>query len=519
MQRLVASLFSSSSSSGSPTSSSLPLLPWSRPPPRSTRTHAPRRPLSLPLFLPVFLLLLFFLAFPSSRSRPRPRLDPQWEREWRYRNGSNVDVVERLWIHEPDAGGGGKASFIALGASLVDFFVPDRHGTLRDVSLGYENTTLYASDPHYPYFGAIVGRYANRVANASFNLPDGTTVHLPPNEHNGRNTLHGGRWGYSRAGWRVVEHLGSSITFELRDEEGTEGFPATLLTTVTYTLLSSPLRLTTSMSARVLPSPSSSSSSASSSSPSPKPVTPILLSSHLYFNLDGYFPYAPGGGGGGEGGGGRDATASLDGHKLWVDADRFVETDGELIPTGALPPISLDSALDFRTSSSSSSSSDSVGASVGEKLSRGGEVEGLCGTGCSGLDNALVFAPSSSSSSGRYRNDTSTPLLILRSEGSGIRMALRTNQPAVHLYTCNGFSPSPSSPSGAGQYHRKASHRFSADVSDDADVDYYPHQSCLALEPEGLIDAVHHREAWGVDPFYGPGRAYEWWSEYEFTLT
>ncbi|GAA5823318.1 hypothetical protein JCM11251_007564 [Rhodosporidiobolus azoricus] len=513
LRRLLPSSSSSAPTSSRETFSSVPLLPldesvkrvrslFERP--DSRRRRSLLFALALPLFLLVFVVL--FLTPTPSVSPPRDRLSDEFERQWRYRNGSNADVFEKLWIHEPGRGEG-KASFIALGASLVDLFVPDRIGVLRDVSLGYENTTQYATDLSYPYFGAIVGRYANRIANASFTLPSGEIVPLPANDHSGRNTLHGGQWGYSRSGWRVSEHLENSITFELRDEEGTEGFPSTVLTTATYTLSTSPLRLTTHLSARVLPSSSGK-----------QAVTPILLSSHLYFNLDGYYPYPTNGG---EVGGG-----SAKGHGLWVDGDRFVETDGNLIPTGSLPTIARNSALDFRSLSD--------GSLIGEKLALEDEVEGLCGTGCSGIDNALLFSPPSSAPAQRYRNDSTTPVLVLSSPHSGIRMTLRTNQPAVHLYTCNAFSTSPTT--SASRFLRKASHRLPPPASGDAEEReadlFYPHQSCLAIEPEGLIDAVHHysgetdgdgdgvgrkEEGWGFDPFWSEERGrYDWWSEYAF---
>ncbi|GAA5945443.1 hypothetical protein JCM10213_005986 [Rhodosporidiobolus nylandii] len=589
LRRLVSRL---SPTSSSPPSLALPLLSTHGQPTTSdeleslSTQHRPpqtAKQLAVALLFPFALISLSLFAFRGlDATVPGGGGLSAFDAEWRYRNGSNVDVLERLWIASRD--GRARASFIALGASLVDLYVPDREGQLRDVVLGYDNTTLYpgpsssssssSSSPEelpYPYYGAIVGRYANRIANgtsfpssfpsflscvlllvllfvpflpanspspplvdlpaASYISPSGETIHLPPNER-GRTTLHGGLYGYSRAGWRVREHLGERIAFELVDEEGVEGFPGTVLTTTTYTLTSSSasgVRLNTRLESRVL---------------SPDTVTPIMLSSHAYFNLDGYRPAAAGEEGKEEG------KEEEEGQRLWVAADRQVEVDGDLIPTGHLHQVAPGSALDF----SSPSSASSQGALIAEKLKLP-EVDGL-GTseltqadpvrprddaGCTGIDNALVLSPTASNAGERYRNDSSTPVLVLSSARSGIRMSLKTNQPAIHLYTCNAFSPSssafPSSSSdptsGAGyRYPRKSSHRppypstypgarrgkgaGEGEEEEEADA-WYPQHSCLAIEPEGLIDGVHWADEWGVEPFYTRERPYIWETSYEFS--
>ncbi|GAA6031477.1 hypothetical protein JCM8097_006476 [Rhodosporidiobolus ruineniae] len=487
----------------------------------------------------MLLTLLFYLAAFLSGPVSSTTVDPHWLKDWAHRNGSNVNVFERLWIHAPD-GSGANASFIALGASLVDFWVHDRAGHPRDIVLGYDNTTMYASDPNYPFFGAIVGRYANRLANASYTDPYGHVEHIYANEHGGKNTLHGGMWGYSRAGWKVKEHLRSEITFELMDE-GAEGFPGTVLTRVTYALTSpspstsqssSPsVRLTTRFTSRVLPSPTPSDR---------EPVTPILLSSHLYFNLDGYHGVTAG-----TKDRGGEWAGSTQGHKLWVDGGKMVATDGEpvrpsssppayaalaaarpdldlpnppvlpspvacevQIPTGALPPVASGSPLDFTTAGKESTL-------IGKQLEKRG-AEGLCGTGCSGIDNALIFSSTS-------RDVGMDPVLQLKSEASGIRLTIRTDQPAVHLYTCNSLTTSLSAAHASAnssyplhRFLRKRSHLPPSLDLEAEEAGYYPQHSCLAIEPEGLIDAVHHAKEWGVDPWYTSEREYSWWTAYDF---
>ncbi|GAA5874545.1 hypothetical protein JCM1840_002225 [Sporobolomyces johnsonii] len=430
-------------------SPSIPLLSTGdldpRPVPRTTRS------IVLALAPPIALVLFFFLAVHSSLI-PSSSDSLQHALAWKYRNGSNVDVFERLEIRARDASA--KAGFIALGATMTDFWARDRNGTLRDIVVGYDNTTDYLTDPNYAYFGAIVGRYANRIPNASFSLPSTSlfpqqqTYSLPINEPP-HTTLHGGHAGYSRSGWKLEEHGGNKVVFSLRDE-GAEGFPGTVLTKASYTLLSSPTRLVSNFSSHVL---------------SASTQTPLMLSSHTYWNLDGYETED----------GGRNM-------ELWVDADRTVEVDGGLIPTGALPSISPGTALDFQQ-----------GSTLDSKLSLR-EVEGLCGTGCIGIDNALVYTNST-------RDEATEVVMSLSSASSGIRFAVRTNQPAVHLYSCN----SPRFAQGA--YARKASHGGGT----------YEQYSCLAVEQEGMIDGIHHAEEWGVDQIYDEHRPYQWWSEYEFS--
>lgn len=166
-------------------------------------------------------------------------------------------------------------------------------------------------------------------------------VSLPANE-NGQTTLHGGKWGYSRAGWKIVEKKAEKVIFGLRDE-GAEGgslvaifhklladdlalagFPGTVYTLASYELLSHPTRLVTSFTSRVLPSTPPPAANAPSLPPGDDPLpeepkTPIMLSSHVYWNLDGYQKDEDGAGG------------SARDHEVWIDARKSVEVDGELV--------------------------------------------------------------------------------------------------------------------------------------------------------------------------------------------
>jgi aldose 1-epimerase len=198
---------------------------------------------------------------------------------------------------------------ITYGAIIQAIRVPDRSGQLADVTLGYDSLPGYITDS--PYFGAVVGRYANRIARGRFSL-GGRTYRLATN--NGPNSLHGGVKGYDKVVWRGQSfQRGDSVgvTFEHTSPDGDEGYPGTVRAAVTYTL--------TPANALVV----------NYTATADKP-TPLNLSQHSYFNLAG------------EGGG------DILEHLLTIEADRYTPVDSTLIPTGELASVK-GTPFDFRT--------------------------------------------------------------------------------------------------------------------------------------------------------------------------
>ena len=139
---------------------------------------------------------------------------------------------------------GMKINVIPYGATLVNVYVPDAKGIIRDVILGFDDTVNYCNGASHPYFGAAIGRIANRIGNGTFVL-DGVTYTTPINEryshpYPGGNpagdTLHGGTVGWDRREWTVMKYNGSSVTFGLLSPDGEEGFPGDLTVLLTYTL-------------------------------------------------------------------------------------------------------------------------------------------------------------------------------------------------------------------------------------------------------------------------------------------
>jgi aldose 1-epimerase len=191
------------------------------------------------------------------------------------------------------------------GGIIVSVRVPDRNGQFADVVLGHETLDGYRPNP--PFFGAIVGRYANRIANGTFKL-DGETYNLPKND--GPNTLHGGDKGFDKAVWDGEPLKGrTGVAFSYFSKKGEEGFPGNLRVKVTYTLTSA-------------------NSLEIDYEATTDKATPINLSQHSYFNLKG------------------EGDGDILDHEIMINADRFTPVDRNLIPTGELRPVK-GTPLDF----------------------------------------------------------------------------------------------------------------------------------------------------------------------------
>lgn len=198
-------------------------------------------------------------------------------------DGQTVDLFTLRNAH------GMRVSISELGGAIVSWHAPDRAGRLGDIMLGHDTPADYWAATSY--MGALVGRWANRIARARFTL-DGIEHNVDRNE--GENSLHGGATGFHRALWQAREDDGA-LVLTLDSEEGDAGFPGNVRVQVRYTLdddgeLTIDYRATTDA------------------------PTPLNLTSHGYFNLAAQ----PG--------------ADIKGHVLSIDADAFFEVDAGLIP-------------------------------------------------------------------------------------------------------------------------------------------------------------------------------------------
>ena len=196
--------------------------------------------------------------------------------------------------------GGVSVSVLSWGGIVRSINVPDRHGKVADVVLGFDSLPPY--EARHPYFGTITGRFANRIANGKFTL-DGKTYTLATN--NGPNHLHGGLKGFDRANWKYKTDTGAnsvSLVLSHTSPDGDEGYPGAVSAQVTYTLFrDNSLRIdyhATSTKA-----------------------TPINLTNHSYFNLAGH-----------------DSGEVLT-QTIQILADQMVPVDATLIPTGSLKSV------------------------------------------------------------------------------------------------------------------------------------------------------------------------------------
>jgi len=213
------------------------------------------------------------------------------------------NVQKQAWSKLPDGSpvelytlsnaNGMKAAIMTYGGAVVSLTAPDRSGKYADVVIGMDSLDGYLKG--VPYFGALIGRYGNRIGHAQFTL-DGKTYHVPKND--GDNSLHGGTRGFDKRVWTARE-TGGGLELTYVSKDGEEGYPGTLTAKVLYTLTpQNELRIEYTATT--------------------DKNTVLNLTNHSYFNLSGA----------GEG--------DILGHEVTIHAARFTPVDKGLIPTGEL---------------------------------------------------------------------------------------------------------------------------------------------------------------------------------------
>ena len=277
---------------------------------------------------------------------------------------------------------------MTYGGIIVSLEVPDRRGTSGDVVLGYDSLAGYLG--HSPYFGAIVGRYGNRIAKGRFTL-DGREYRLATN--NGPNHLHGGIRGFDKVVWRAEpfdDARGSGVVLSHTSLDGDEGYPGTLTAKVTYTLTDrNELRIDYEATT--------------------DRATPVNLTQHSYFNLAG--------------------SGNILDHELMIAADSFTPVDSTLIPTGAIVPVA-GTPFDFRTP-------HPIGGRIGaadEQLRFGG-----------GYDHNFVLTRADTGLALAAR--VSDP-------ASGRILEIRTTEPGIQFYSGNFLDGSITGKHGVVYAHR-----------------------------------------------------------------
>jgi aldose 1-epimerase len=304
----------------------------------------------------LFALVLSSMAAPSGSSQ-----------SW----GSMPDGTA-VELYTLSSGKGMHATVTTYGGILVDLVVPDREGKPVDVNLGKADLAGYLAG--HPGFGAIIGRYANRIGGGKFTL-NGKECSIPKK---GKHALHGGLQGFDKKVWKAgLETAADKVMLHLTytSADGEEGFPGKLQVSVTYTLTADHALDIAYTAATDKP-------------------TVVNLTNHSYFNL------------GGEGSG------DVLGHELTLYADRYTPTDDDLIPTGEVLKLK-GTPMDFSTM-------HLIGDRIGADF-----LPLLQGKG---YDHNYVLA---SIELGLK------PCAKVKHPGTGIVMQVDTTQPAVQLYTGN----------------------------------------------------------------------------------
>ena len=267
-----------------------------------------------------------------------------------------------------------EARIMTYGGIIVSLKTPDRSGKLADIVLGFDSLSGYLKDS--PYFGAVIGRYENRIARGRFTL-DGKTYQLPIN--NPPNSLHGGTRGFDKVVWDATtssDDIGLvKLALNHVSPDGDQGYPGTVRVQVTYTLTDSNALAVTYRATT-------------------DKATPINLSQHSYFNLTG------------------DAQRDILGHVLTLNADRYTPVDTTLIPTGEIASVA-GTPFDFR-------SPTAIGARIDardEQLRRG-----------RGYDHNFVLTRTDS---------VLVHAAHVLEPTSGRTMDVYTEQPGVQFYTGN----------------------------------------------------------------------------------
>jgi aldose 1-epimerase len=270
-----------------------------------------------------------------------------------------------------------EAAITNYGARVVSLLVPDKKGSLTDVVLGYDSIGKYIHQPD-TYFGAIVGRYGNRIAKGHFRL-GGKEYTLATND--GRNHLHGGKKGFDAVVWTGKQIDGQTLELTYLSKDGEEGYPGNLQVKVTYTL-------TDSNALQI-----------SYEATTDKP-TVLNLTNHSYFNLNG------------------QGSGTINNHQLQIPADRYTPVDSTLIPTGRIEPVA-GTPLDFRQPTA-------IGAHLND-----GNLQLKYGKG---FDHNFVLNPAKDDTA---RTDGLHPAASVTGDQSGIVLNVYTDQPGIQFYGGN----------------------------------------------------------------------------------
>ncbi|VFQ89764.1 unnamed protein product, partial [Cuscuta campestris] len=336
---------------------------------------------------------------------------------------------EGVGVYEIRRGSSFSVKITNYGATVISVTLPDKHGKVEDVVLGFDSVEDYKNDT--TYFGAIVGRVANRIGGARFKL-NGTVYKLPNNDHG--NTLHGGTRGFSDVIWTVEDYKKDShLTLSYHSYDGEQGFPGELDVKLTYMFIGEN-KLGVRMKAKAV-----------------NKATPVNLASHTYWNLRGH------------------DSGNILSHKIQIFGSKITPVNEELIPTGAIESVK-GTPYDFQQPQAIGTRLDELpgGYDINYVLDDAGStnlgmaaVLELLGELPGGYDINYVF-------DSRVLRSLSMAAVVEEGK-SGRKMEMWTNMPGVQFYTSNSLKDT----KGKGGF-------------------VYKKHAALCLETQGFPDAVNH---------------------------
>jgi aldose 1-epimerase len=325
---------------------------------------------SYPKLTTLLLLITTFALCVGFQSKPKSKTEIKQESFGQLPDGTPVELFTLTNRN------GVEARITNYGGILVSLKTPDRKGQLADVVLGYDTLAEYVR--RNPMFGALVGRYAGRIAKAKFTL-NGVEYQLARNS--GENHIHGGPKGFDKQVWQAkpVRHKdGVALVLSYLSKDGEAGYPGNLAVTVTYTLTNdNALRLDYSATT--------------------DKDTVLNLTNHSYFNLAG--------------------TGDVLRHEIMIDADRFTVGDDKLIPTGEVRAVN-GTPLDFRQMTA-------IGARINAPYDQI--------TMARGYDHNYVL---------KHMPGVLGLAAKVQEPTTGRVMEVLTTEPGVVFYTSNGFNGS-----------------------------------------------------------------------------
>ncbi|KAG0315921.1 hypothetical protein BGZ97_007686 [Linnemannia gamsii] len=396
-----------------------------------------------------------------------------------------VNTPIRSFILTDKSSPGMACQITNLGATLTHLWVPDNKQHPRDVLLGFDDVTAYRTN-HDPYFGASVGRTANRIGKAQFALPDNPEKVYRLDANNGPNSLHGGIDGFSFRIWDVtltpelgnVDTPGTSLQLSLLSDHMDQGFPGRLRVLCCYRLYNHALDITYEAFLE------------DDNAAEDRQVSIVSLTNHAYFNLHGVpAPISTG-----------NPGQVKDHIFQTAHIDSFLQLDETSAPTGVIVPLDQDPSMDFRKAKS-----------FGQDL--------FAAPGGVGYDH-FYPAQRSIEHPEEYRLgkdiDRTTPLALAKvyAPASGIRLDMSTTDPGFQLYTANFVHLDPNLIDTDKDF---------LDLGDDVGFEHvgkakggYVVHSAFCLEASRFPDAINH-PAWRDQVIIRSGDKYQSKTVYAFS--